>query len=1081
MKKKLLILTAENDLSSDRRVAVEFINSLDTERENNALFELTALNEVPQKEELCGADILFIFINNTSDAERFSIIEALLDSSFEDKKLNTVVFVKKTDNERLSKEAKGLVERLTAELSGCFFTYDDNDWLKLAITASLCAVTEGLTAQCRGGELIVNKKRLIKLESLPAFCKNKDLARLKKEYERAKGEFTVAQKAHDETGSKEARLTLHSAAKKLFESLEEKEDAEASTLNYFIETVRTAFLGGLSASLCEAQKAFERGDVSGACAALGSSDTLKKIDLFEKNGDVEEIELCVGELIARALALSSRGFSPERNNDIEQSLGEAVRLEIKYNLPRRAQMLLLERKINYKDITEAEKTAKELLRCYEQRKTEEHHAYIRCLVLLANIKKSLLKADECEDICRQLIEIITPLYKDNSEILSEYLIQALTMLCEINLEKSEPKAAVELAIIIAALPDNAKERSPRSLLASARALGAAGRHGEALKALEAMESDLNNATFEESIENEPLLCELLVTKGEIHLSLFDFFNAYNEFMLAKEKYEVFPCESSFGGEDLCYRLYTGQTRALLGYKLKYSEAYSEASRGYTEAKRLFKANPAFFAASYLSAAVLLANIGVFTGADEEAKLKSAYNAAEKHLSINKLKDYAVKVFSLKALSAFESNRKTEDLVLLKELSILKTFFKPNYAFFSKESIELAFAFAENKSDRKSILALETALKEYDKNESYSEETARNIVFFRAKLYIQIARLWRKSGDIERANSIINELCEMLKRKEDEPLVETAFIKETLIELNEEHCALLLLEADLDTAKLCSDLCIKAQRQLIDKRAPLAAGLKLVQLYLTRAEDIEDNPDEANKFYLLAETTVNEYLEAVAKRRISAGSLEEKAAALFCRVEESFGGFLSRERRGDEARKKLETGLETARLLTENELYIGFSCAARLTSALAKEYLADKDFTRAMEAYNSALDYWLNEQTRGEKNRLEHAEETLMVYTQLAELKSKLGYKEEAKALYFEAVSFSEKENNPSCGFFKEKGLLFISLAEHYSRYSDDRRQPAKNKRLARAAFASGLRLADTAKYREDLRDILFDLNYPIGE
>ena len=59
--------------------------------------------------------------------------------------------------------------------------------------------------------------------------------------------------------------------------------------------------------------------------------------------------------------------------------------------------------------------------------------------------------------------------------------------------------------------------------------------------------------------------------------------------------------------------------------------------------------------------------------------------------------------------------------------------------------------------------------------------------------------------------------------------------------------------------------------------------------------------------------------------------------------------------------------------------------------------------------------------------------------------------------------------------------MYLSFGEHIARYGDNRSEINANRKLARTAFAHAVKLAKERTQREELRDILFDLDHPIGE
>lgn len=1076
---KLFLIATEDDLSLDREVICELVDSINA-AEGSIAIELTVREELTSSEELKGVDLAVLLCQKELDEQLISHLEE--EPCEASGRRTSAVFLKQIKGERPSKEQKGLIERLSGISGLCFFSYEDVDTLRLLFTTLLCAAS-GLKLICRDGKLLLNERELLSLKELPLYQKSKDLSRLLAELKEAKGVFSFTRTAYGESESDETRLALFTASKKLRELFEEKEALENAIIDFLLSIVINMTQGVASPRQRAAFSCFLKGDYNGATAAMSYDDIASDISAL-KNGSCEGVTPLLLELIARADLLSARGYTPERNSEIERCLSTAARYEEKLGLPPEALYRISKRRLFYGEYAEAAEAAEKLNAYYEREGTADECRYPETLIILASAERGRSRIDKCESVCRRLLEYITPKYSLNPSGFGRYLIRTLTLLCDINVEKSEIKAAIELAEILLSLLGKSYndygDLELRAAVTAARALTTARLYDRALSLLENAEKKINELFSANEALYAPLLIELLVTSGEVHLALFDFCQAHKLFSQASEYCSVFCRDGNFGKEDLLLRLRFGCARAIFGFSLSYSEAGFEAEFALEEAKRLFEKSPEHYAARYLLSATFFAATGISDNVKSEQILKEAY-IKTLPLFRDTSFDRIAEAFALKVLAALETKREASVKTYFEGWRSLNIDDNQIGLYYPEAQLIFEFERLKDKKDKKNILALETAIKRYGEATEQLEKLSGGSCYFKAGFNIIVAGMWREAGETKRAERIVTEAYETLKLSDNSAAVDTAFKKTACIKLYREWCALYLLDGDLEAAKHCSDICIKTQRQLLDKRAPFAGVTETARLYLTRANDIEDLPDEQERFYKLAEAVLINFAEVKGNGQIPLGSLEEKVRALFCEVEESFGGFLSREGRGGEAIEKYKRGLKCAELLIKKGLYRGYVRAACIYVSLSKRHIAEGEYQNAEAALRIALQYQLDPASLGEENRLSRAAETLRIYSELAELKSKLGFREEAASLFNEAVEFTKKEESETARYLKEKGLMYLSFAEHIARYGDNRSEINANRKLARTAFAQAVKLAKERTQREELRDILFDLDHPIGE
>ena len=614
-----------------------------------------------------------------------------------------------------------------------------------------------------------------------------------------------------------------------------------------------------------------------------------------------------------------------------------------------------------------------------------------------------------------------------------------------------------------------------------------------------------NVLFKENeAKYAAIYLDTLVTRGELYLAMLDYARAHRLFDAAKTVYAIycFSCDKDL----LYYRALMGLARAEIGCDADHEAAARLSNNAIEYIAERFNESPAAYAAYYLEAATLNAAAQKDLEGGSDARLREVFKKTEARLDADNLRQRVIKARALSVLADYAARREnfkkeSEYRAAARELTA-----EAGALIYIGDSAKIAFS--QVKASKKHLSEkrlsemtkkLETVLNAYEhptKDEAFNKALNRYTCYDKARYYAQTARLRRLCGDADGAYKL---LCKVIERLGEKEIFEddSAFRRSVYVDLFSESAECLIAAGDLEGAGVCNDTAMDAEETIAKKARSAREENKLINIYLTRAELIETEADAEERFYKLAEARAARYEETGLSRKTEAGSPEEEGLALFCDIEESFGDFLSRNGRAGEGIEKYNCGLAAARRLASNGSYRGYMRAARLHYALAKRYIESGEYDSADASLKAAAGFIYDKKAVGEESARIFEGEGLKYLHARADLKSKLGYIEEAKRLYEAAIEIVARVDALSearmkdeglkytdildSSYLKQKGLLYLGAAEHLARHTEDKKGIAKNKRLARAAFALGARVATDGAQREEFRDMVFDLDHPKGE
>lgn len=1050
---RIFLAAPETAQKEDMSALTDFVRAINLTCEvDGGRFRLVRVEKSFSPIDYGERDVLLALYYGTVDGMVSAYLDGALKSFTDGKKPRIVVGIKQEKRVRLPFDVRALTERLDY-MQGAFYScFDSANGLCFSLLMALCSIEQTLLAECRDGVVTVEGERLVSFDGVPLADKSRELISLRKEYSEVSDSFFSAREVYEaREGEQDAAFAYYEASRRRIEVRRELFSLENALLNAALNMARDIAAGELSDRRRSAYRLFYKGDLKSANGAL-SLETIKN-EIAGASIDPDEV---VGELLQKARLLLARGQSYEGLCEIDECFAEAIKLEEKRKLTKRATDALVGYRLKKGD----DKAVVELAIKLEN---DERYA-AKAFVLQAEGYLSLGDDLRAEKSARKLDTISSPS--------AEYCVRGKLVLLDISVERSSFDTAQELCDEIEKLLldiASGEERARwEALFALKRAelMEKLARFDEAQAGYTDALSRVLTLSWEKPDENFSLLVKTYCSFGRFYNGTFRY--ALGAELLEKARELVMPFVYD-GGEGEYSSLYAKICREL-------GQAYCALHLFDAAKLRLFEARDIFEAAfkssrkagafDYIDALNVTAEY-CYTVSDVSffEYSEKAFELSNKYLIGEDEKNRTLKIrINLNRALSLEANGKMDEALTLYSEAVSSTQEpcrineRAYMRLLDEAKTARAKYFLRCKRNADAIVDLESLLSRYDR--AFREEDASSLIVRRVELLSILGGVYRgernylKARELcESAQSLLREYPDKVKliRKGEGDIstFETALwtlVFEGLFDINSD-------EGEDTAANWYISRAIELQKQLVRLGYADCEKRRLVELYLKKALF---SPNVAER-----ESQINLALETA----LSCEPDDRESRLELVRVYNEYGAFLSSRERFPEAYSAIETGIKLVGQLSKKADAKALERLAELYKSLAEARRADGDYDGAVNEYINMYE------SIDEKSYLRS-----IAARNAGDILSLLGEEEKAEKFFGAAKAVLDAQDKDNLEVLEERTEYLLSMSAH--RFNFGNEKEAKQYRRRATSSARKL-LAKAPKPKKDYYEHFFDLlRYP---
>jgi hypothetical protein len=408
MKKiKLFLAATEDALAEDRMAVADLINQLNDKYEDKGIyFQLLKPRGAPQLETFADCEMVFIIWFNRSDDIMDGSFEAALKQFQTKGKPKIVTYfrqVSETANPTtisIADDVAGFMRRLDQELGHYYNIYSHIDSLRFSLLMQIGVLEQEISLECCNGQILVGGDKFMSIYDIPCGAGNKSLQVMQQDFKQLTARFYELRELHaDNEGDQAIADDFMAVADKRNELRESISNIERSILSAAMSMADNVAAGCLSQRQKEAYRLFEQGDYEGANAILDFTEIKSDIASAELAAEIvsDKLKLHVNELLQKFDLLKTNVMWTDVYQASLQCLREAVRVEEKHNLPKRAMLILVEWLLDHHEIKESFKIGERL---FFHMQLEDNPDMIRVRMLrykLAQVCYLMNRLDEALD------------------------------------------------------------------------------------------------------------------------------------------------------------------------------------------------------------------------------------------------------------------------------------------------------------------------------------------------------------------------------------------------------------------------------------------------------------------------------------------------------------------------------------------------------------------------------------------------------------------------------------------------------------------------------------------------------------
>lgn len=322
------------------------------------------------------------------------------------------VFVKEAPGTSPTQELQGFLAQLSETVGHYYKIYQHIDSLKLGLVMALKQLgLDEVPFKFEEGWLWQDGHQVLSLEHIPMVAGNQELQALQDAFQDAEWHHleAKAQKVANpgDLALEEAYRQAADVRAKAYQAFHAVEERVYALLeNYYVETAQ----GKLSPRQVEAYRLLEQGRVAEADEILNTDDILADAERRAASADrtLEGVQVSINEILQKVgIKLALMGYQGDFSQ-VTSLCEQAVALEERYNLPRKAMLQYLVILYNQMDYGGALNMGERLHRWFQDNARDNLGDRIMCLAILSGLYASTAMTEKAMACLDEVLPLATP-------------------------------------------------------------------------------------------------------------------------------------------------------------------------------------------------------------------------------------------------------------------------------------------------------------------------------------------------------------------------------------------------------------------------------------------------------------------------------------------------------------------------------------------------------------------------------------------------------------------------------------------------------------------------------------------------
>lgn len=355
MKKiKMILIISEENLKNDKNEISNFIRNLNDIYEDYGVYiRLITDQKELNDEDLNESDLFLILVQSDMNKESTHNFDLAYTKFKENHNPKISTYIKQTDN--VNQTVMDFIKYLDEELGHFYTNYNNTDTIKLNIAMQLQSLGfEEEKFNVKDGKLLFQNKEIMSLEKIPMVLNNKEINKLKEQYQKIENEYWTLKEKKNENPDDDDLLEKYLQVKNQKDEISKNiQDIELSIINFEKSFIEDLGKGQLSKRQIYARKCLEQGNIEEAKSILDFNEIKKDIEQISKSDEVNKAKISslIRELYQKIDIL--RMEKSQDKNEIRRTYEEIINAQKQYGLSRNGQYFYAKYMLDEKNYEEA--------------------------------------------------------------------------------------------------------------------------------------------------------------------------------------------------------------------------------------------------------------------------------------------------------------------------------------------------------------------------------------------------------------------------------------------------------------------------------------------------------------------------------------------------------------------------------------------------------------------------------------------------------------------------------------------------------------------------------------------------------